>query len=260
MPEPVVPHAVGLDLAWGLRSPSGVAVLDAGGRLLDVCAARSDEEVVAALTPWLPHAVVGIDAPLIVANATGSRPAEQALGRDFRRFEAGCHPSNTGKPEFAEGTRAARVAALLGLPLDPGPDVDPRTPRAIEVYPHAATVALFDLPRILRYKAKPGRSLDDLRGELLRLMDLLETVVDTRDGAGAEPWARLRQEAATTTTKAGLRRVEDPVDAVVCAHVAWLAIHEPDALARYGEPDTGVIVTPALPAHRRGDPTSPPGA
>ena len=30
----------------------------------------------------------------------------------------------------------------------------------LEVYPHAATVALFGLDKTLKYKAKPGRDLD----------------------------------------------------------------------------------------------------
>ncbi len=86
--------------------------------------------------------MVGIDAPLIVTNPTGNRPCEAALNRDFRGFEAGTHPSNTGKPEFANGTRGARLAAAMDLDLDPH---SPRPRRALEVYPHAASVALFRL-------------------------------------------------------------------------------------------------------------------
>ena len=38
-------HFVGVDLAWGERSPTGLAVLDAGPRLLHVSAVRTDDEV-----------------------------------------------------------------------------------------------------------------------------------------------------------------------------------------------------------------------
>lgn len=236
-------HYVGIDLAWGERSPTGVAVLDASGRLLRVGAARTDDDVAALVDDAAPACVAGIDAPLIVVNPTGSRPAEQALGRDFRRFQAGCHPSNTGKPEFAHGTRGARVAELLGLPIDH----TAFGPRALEVYPHAATIALFDLPRILRYKVKPGRDLPLLRAELLRLMTLIGSVVDVD---GCADWADLLQRATDATTKAALRRVEDPVDAVLCAHVARLADLDPAAVVHYGDPATGVISTPGLPASR----------
>ena len=111
-----------------------------------------------------------------MVNATGSRPAEQALTKDFRRFEAGTHPSNTGKPEFADGTRGERICGRLGLDLDPDSTADKR---ALEVYPHPATIVLFDLDRTLKYKQKQGRDLELLRRELLRLMDHTARLVDT---------------------------------------------------------------------------------
>src|SRR5215210_3985075 len=99
-------HFVGVDLAWGERKPTGLAVLDDEGHLLHVSAVRTDDEVVGTLAPYTAGGcVVAIDAPLIVANASGNRPAEAALNRDFARFDAGAHPSNTGKPEFRDGTR-----------------------------------------------------------------------------------------------------------------------------------------------------------
>jgi predicted RNase H-like nuclease/ppGpp synthetase/RelA/SpoT-type nucleotidyltranferase len=226
-------YYVGLDLAWGERNPTGVAVLDDRGRILHLSAVRTDDEIVAALAAYDDQPLVaGIDAPLVVTNATGSRPAERALSRDYRRFEAGTHPSNTGKPEFRDGTRGARVATLLGLELHA---------TALEVYPHAATVALFELPKTLKYKAKPGRDLASLRSELLRLMTLVETLVEPDD-----TWRALRASVEAATRKSELRVVEDQVDAVVCAHVALLARTRPDAVTTYGDLETGQIVTPVL--------------
>ncbi|HET6938133.1 MAG TPA: DUF429 domain-containing protein, partial [Nocardioides sp.] len=158
---------LGIDLAWGQQNASGVAVLDAACRLLHVSLVHTDEEIETELAPYADgRRLAGIDAPLVVTNPTGSRPAEQALSADFRRFDAGTHPSNTGKPEFADGTRGARIAERLGLVVHE---------TALEVYPHAALVALFGLDRILTYKAKPGRDLEHLRSELQRLMGLVET-------------------------------------------------------------------------------------
>src|SRR3954453_8761377 len=109
-------HFLGIDLAWGERRPTGLAVLDEDARLLHLSTADGDDDIVAALTPYLdaPH-LAGIDAPLVGTNAPRPRPAERALSRDFRRFEAGTHPANTGKPEFANGTRGARICQRLGL-------------------------------------------------------------------------------------------------------------------------------------------------
>src|SRR3954454_531642 len=168
----VVPmHFIGVDLAWGEKRPTGLAVLDANGRLTHLSAQSTDETIVAALSPYVDGScLVAIDAPLVVTNATGNRPAEAALNRDFARFDAGAHPANTGKPEFAAGPRGARVAAALDLDLDPA---SRSRRRAIEVYPHPATVALFRLGRTLKYKNKSGRTLTELRSELLRLMQLI---------------------------------------------------------------------------------------
>lgn len=232
-------HYVGIDLAWGERQPTGLAVLDADGRLAHVSAVRTDEEVTAALAAYVAgDCLVAIDAPLVVKNATGSRPAEKALSKDFRRFDAGTHPSNTGKPEFAAGSRGARVAKALGLDIDPRSG---RSRRAIEVYPHAASIVLFGLDKILRYKNKPGRDLELLRAELLVLMGHVEATVTTD-----ETWAGLRAQVEGATRKSELRRVEDQVDAVVCAVVAMVAHRTPDLVTTYGDLDTGYIVTPTL--------------
>ena len=127
------------------------------GVLVHVAAASTDDSIVAAITPYVEHdCLVAIDAPLIVTNATGNRPAERDLNRDFAGFHAGAHPANTGKPELRDRPRGARLAARLGLDMNPRSG---RARRAIEVYPHPATVALFRLDRTLKYKAKPGRSV-----------------------------------------------------------------------------------------------------
>lgn len=241
-------YFAGVDLAWAGRNPTGVAVVNDDGVLVDVCAARTDDDVLEALRPHLQgECLVGFDAPLVVTNPTGQRPAETALNRDFRRFEAGAHPANTGKPEFADGPRAARLAAELDLDLDP---YSPAPRRALEVYPHAATVALFRLPRTLKYKAKPGRDIEQLRSELLRLMDLVETLADApvplRVGDHPE-WVRLRHAVLTAPRKSDLRRAEDPVDAVVCAYVALYAQRRPQGTTIYGDAATGYIATPSLP-------------
>ena len=255
-------HFVGLDLAWGERKPTGVAVLDDAGKLLYVGVAQDDTAIRAAVGPYVQgDCLVAFDAPLVVTNPTGQRPSEAALNRDFAKFEAGAHPTNTGKPEFASMPRAARLAAALDLDVDPH---SPSTRRAIEVYPHPATVALFRLGRTLKYKSKPGRSVAQLRSELLRLMDLIQTLaqasppmrVTDHDG-----WMALRHSVETAERKSELRRAEDPVDAVVCAYVALFATRRPGDVTIYGDAETGATITPTLPSDLVPAPPEPtPGA
>jgi predicted RNase H-like nuclease/ppGpp synthetase/RelA/SpoT-type nucleotidyltranferase len=251
-------YFVGLDLAWGERKPTGVAVVDDEGGLVHLSAQTDDDSILGSITPFVADdCVAGIDAPLIVTNPTGNRPCEAALNRDFRAFQSGAHPSNTGKPEFADGTRGGRLAAALDLDLDP---FSARPRRALEVYPHAASVALFRLGRTLKYKAKPGRNVEKLRSELLTLMDLIEGLQD-RDVAlrvaHHDDWRRLRRAAETATRKSELRRVEDPVDSVLCAYVARYSVHRPDDVTVYGDADTGYILTPTLPAGLTPQPAEP---
>ncbi|ROR92875.1 DUF429 domain-containing protein [Nocardioides aurantiacus] len=282
---------IGVDLAWGRRQPTGVAVLDDEGRLVQLAAVRTDEEILALLAPYVDGpCTVALDAPLVVTNPTGNRPAERALNADFARFDAGAHPSNTGKREFADGTRGGALAERLGLDLDP----HAHSPRAaIEVYPHAATISLFRLGRTLKYKNKQGRDLEQLRGELLVLMGLLEGlggaepalqltgpgtyaagvveagvggVGEGGAGEGGAGWTALRRQVQHATRKSELRVVEDQVDAVVCAYVALFAARRPDEITSYGDAATGMIVTPRLPEDHQPTPrprrgpqdTSPP--
>jgi predicted RNase H-like nuclease/ppGpp synthetase/RelA/SpoT-type nucleotidyltranferase len=259
-------YFVGVDLAWGERRPTGLAVLDDHGRLVHLSAVMTDDQIVDAVSPYTDEECrVGIDAPLIVTNPTGNRPAEATLNKDFARFDAGAHPSNTGKPEFSGQPRGARIAARLGLDMNPRSG---RPRRAIEVYPHPATVALFRLGRTLKYKNKPGRDLEQLRGQMLVLMGLLEglatadppLVVAGPTEGGPPTWAALKAVVGSTRRKSELRVVEDQVDAVVCAYVALFADRKPERTTTYGDFRSGYIVTPALPTDLAPTPREPASA
>ncbi len=239
---------IGLDLAWGEKKPTGVAVVDSQGRLMHVSSQTDDASIIAALSAYAKGpCLIGVDAPLIVTNATGNRPCEKELNKDYRAFQAGAHPSNTGKPEFRDQPRGARLAVAMGLDMDPHSTADRR---AIEVYPHPATIALFRLGRTLKYKQRTGRTATDLRLALLQLMHLVETL------KGAQPalhvvdhqnWRDLFAQVEAAQRKSELRRVEDQVDAVICAYVAMYAHTRPDDTTIYGDVETGYIVTPSLP-------------
>ncbi len=67
----------GVDLAWGQRNRTGLAVLEAGGRLVDSSTARADAEITEFVRRHATtNVVAAVDAPLVVPNATGSRSCE----------------------------------------------------------------------------------------------------------------------------------------------------------------------------------------
>lgn len=237
-------HFIGLDLAWGERNNTGVAVVDAQGRLLQVSAAHDDASIATAIEPYVSDAcLVAIDAPLVVHNPSGSRPCEAALNRDFRRFEAGAHPANTTNPALTH-PRAARIATALTLDMNPA-STSPR--RAIEVYPHPATIALFGLAKTLKYKRG---SFATRQRELLRLMTLIEGLDTATPGLRVNhhlSWVELRKRVEAATRPAQLDRDEDPVDAVLCAYVGLYWYRRPADVTIYGDYASGYIVTPTLP-------------
>ena len=242
-------YFVGVDLAWGQRSPTGVAAVDDSGVLRHVGAAGDDEDVLAQLRPFVGGScVVAVDAPLVVVNASGNRRCEAELNRDFRRYDAGAHPANTGLAWFADGGRGARLCRALALELDPH---TPASRRAYEVYPHAASVALFGLSKTLKYKQKQGRDVALLRSELMRLIGFIEglgAATPPLDVASSQQWVELKELAAQAKRKSDLRRAEDPVDAVLCAYIARYVHLRPGDTAMYGDAGGGCIVTPSLPA------------
>lgn len=237
-------HFVGLDLAWGEKNNTGVAVVDADGRLLHVGAAHDDAGIEAAIEPYVSgDCLVSIDAPLVVNNATGSRPCEAALNRDFHAFEAGAHPANTTNPALAR-PRAARLSTALTLDMNPA-STSPR--RAIEVYPHPATIALFGLDKTLKYKKG---SFETRQHELLRLMTLIEGLDSATPRLRVNhnmSWVELRKRVEAATRPVQLDRDEDPVDAVLCAYVGLYWYHRPEDVTIYGDYASGYIVTPTLP-------------
>jgi predicted RNase H-like nuclease len=237
-------YFVGLDLAWGEKNDTGVAVVDSDGRLLHVGVAQDDASIEEALAPYVNgECLVAIDAPLIVNNPTGYRPCESALNRDFQRFDAGARPAFTDKPECKD-PRGARLATALGLDMDPASSADRR---AIEVYPHPATVVLFQLKKTLKYKRG---AFEDRHAELLKLMTLIEGLDRATPRLRVNhnvAWVELRRRVEAATRPSQLDRDEDPVDAVVCAYVALYRYHRPDDVTVYGDLETGYIVTPTLP-------------
>jgi predicted RNase H-like nuclease len=219
--------------------------------LVDITTRRTDDEILAWLRPWTTGpCFVAFDAPLIVVNPSGQRPCERLIAKYFGRYGAYCHPTNTANASFTHGSRALRLAESLGLEVDPH---SPAVRRAAEVYPHPALVVLFDLPRILQYKSKPGRTFPHLQAELLRLVTYLESLSTASPPLHLQrnpAWSNLRAAVEAATTKAALKRSEDAIDAVVCAYIAAYATTNPAKVHPLGTRTTGYILTPITPTTR----------
>lgn len=236
---------IGIDLAWGPKNRTGLAAVAADGRLLASGSATSDDEIVEWVGTYEDRlGVVAIDAPLVVANETGRRGCEALIHSAFGRFDASPHSTNLGKPEM-QPPRAAGIAERLRLPLDPA---GPRDRVAIEVYPHPAMVGLWQLDLILKYKHKSKYPFDFRKAEFERLLALLKRESSLRV-AELPRWGELRSIAGAATKHGELNRIEDEVDGIVCAWLAWLWGTADARLQVYGDVATGYIVAPTPPTH-----------
>lgn len=241
---------VGIDLAWGTRAPTGLAAVAQDGSLLASATVRTDDEIAS----WVAGlggrpAVVALDAPLVVRNAAGMRECEKAVSRAFGAYGASCHASSRARPQF-DPPRAEVLAARHGWRVDAEPAAVGRGEGAvaIEVYPHAAMVGLFTLGSVLPYKARAGRGVDLRRAAMLEVIYHLETVAELRLEEHPR-WIELCAAVDGAGRHVDLERVEDEIDAVLCAHLAWLWTHRPTALRVYGSPDGGgdggfIVATP----------------
>lgn len=241
---------LGIDLAWSHRNRTGVAALDGDGVLVASASVRTDDEIVTFVDTRAGGAVVvaALDAPLVVPNTTGQRACEARVTQEFRAFHAGCHPSNRSWPWF-DPPRAEVLARRFGWDVDPATAPAQETSVALEVYPHPAMVTLFDLDTVIPYKQRgPGRDVSRLRVALGDLLTQMEKHCEEPLRLGASPrWAELRRAVATATRKVDLRVVEDEVDAIFCAYLAWRWAQRDPWLRVVGDVHEGYIVVPAPP-------------
>ncbi|MEA5583690.1 DUF429 domain-containing protein [Nodularia harveyana UHCC-0300] len=237
---------IGVDLGWRSQ-PSGLCCLELiAGELQIIDLDRL--ELIADILSWIDKnvppqepAIIGVDAPTLIPNATGSRLPDKLTHKYFGKYHAGCYPANQNLP-FAERT------VNFGLELesrgfDHAPSIDPQKPGRyqIEVFPHPAIVNLFKLERILKYKK--GR-INERRLELIKLQNYIFDILPTL----TPPLCTLRlcgwlSEIPTTGT--ALKATEDKLDSLICAYVAanWWYWGEQHNLV-LGDRTTGYIVIP----------------
>ncbi len=257
--SPPAVKAIGVDLAWSPRNPTAVAVADLDhGRWAitevagDLVSNENLADFVAAAADDGP-AIVGIDAPLVVPNVAGIRKADALVNTLYRRYHAGVHPANRHSLGRYGGLRAeSLVADLEARGFRHDPNIRRRRPaRTIfELYPHAALVSLFRLPRILEYKARGrGRPLAYRWREFVRYQTLLRRLgkMDPPMRVGPE-WSRARVRGVRGRE---LKTLEDALDAITSAYVAaYFWTWGTERCAVLGTLEEGYIVTPVDPRIR----------
>jgi predicted RNase H-like nuclease len=244
------PVCIGLDLAWSSRNRTGGAVLREGHLVAYSGVLTDDAALLSFVAEHLGDAnaaVIAIDAPLRVPNHSGRRACDHEVSLAWGRHAAGAYPANRQLLAYDGTIRgevlAAALAARFGC-VETAPIPQRGCGRYIcEVFPHPAHVSLFGLERTLKYKRKPGRARAMILAEYARYRDLLAGL------ANADPPLRgldaLLAIDLSELHGQRLREVEETLDAVTCAYVAWYAWwHGPQRQRVYGSVEMGHILVP----------------
>jgi predicted RNase H-like nuclease len=248
---------LGIDLGWQSQ-PSGLCCLTWQDGVLQLLHLHRLQEISDVLA-WVDASValeepamIAVDAPTLIANASGMRLADRLTHKYFGRYHAGCYPANLS-------LSFARRTVEFGLSLEErgfnhAPSIQPQQPGRyqIEVFPHPATVHLFRLERILKYKK--GRLLErraelsKLRGYILNVLPTLEPCLNLQ----VEEDGQLSIPEIPQTGNA-LKAVEDQLDSLICAYVAahwWYWGRERNLVVGAETPEecrtTGYIIVPTL--------------
>ncbi len=249
-------HFIGVDLAWSSRNPTGLAALRWHGDMaslvepLPEALVYTDQEIAAyiAQVSTSGGVVVAIDAPLTVPNRTGQRPGEKALNAAFARFHAGAHPANRERlAGYNNGTVRGEdvLAQLQTLGIRHDPVLTPRLSirQVFEVYPHPAMVVLFQLDKVLKYKAKPQTPHHE---RLIAFRRYQHHLFNLRNNTPALTLPEsLLSETHLTKKGRALKAYEDQLDAVFCAYLAlyywWWGT---ERCHIFGDVEHGYIVAP----------------
>lgn len=263
---------LGIDAAWTVRQPSGVALLQQQGgqwRCLGLAPSYQAFEALASGTPvdWqhrpkgshpsmerllaaakqlsgTPVQLITFDMPLSTEAIVGRRMADREVSRLFGSRGCAVHSPGSKRPgELADEIRAELQG--LGYQLQTA-TFSTQTPGVMEVYPHVALLAL--LQRQYRVPYKVSRSLQYAKGEHLSRQERIERILKEFRVIRQALHQRIEgidlplPEAADVSALAALKPLEDCLDALICA---WVGIEHLQGQTRAFGDSTAAIWCPA---------------
>lgn len=177
-------HHIGIDLAWTYAKESGICVIDDNGMIV-YCESKvfSDDMIAAIIEEYaLEGAIVGIDAPLIVNNETGSRSCDGAImrekihGRNLSVFNCSRsfmlkHFGVVRGEEVVKAINRMPAFALTGDPTN-------KKHLIIETFPTGITLGLFPDVFPIKYKIKSKVEFGTSKMEMGRIINLFKRLSD----------------------------------------------------------------------------------
>lgn len=240
--------AIGIDPSWVLTHPTGMCAIESRGDGWSVASTHASimsiDDISAAVArhPGDP-AVVAVDAPLWIPNATGIRDCDREIISRYISRKSGVYPCNSTIAARRRWQTTAIRVALEQLGFVEAPATGPSV--YFETYPHPALVNMLDLP--FRPEYKKGR-IASRRAGLHRLGQQLLAYaaandVTFRDRAVRD--ATIPPDVEALRGRA-LKKAEDRLDAFVCALIAvsWIESGRPGNEI-IGIPGRGMMIFPS---------------
>lgn len=231
---------LGIDFGWEGK-PTGLCALEfdnAALRLIDLRTESAQDDILSwADRHATPSTVIGVDAPIVIPNETGMRDADKLAHRHYGKYHAGAYPASRARNYWRRTTGLSLQLEAQGFRH--GDRLAARAPGRyqIEVHPHAATVQLFRLDRIVKYKRG---NLAGRRAGLGRLRSLLSQHLPR-----LLPPLALPGLPEIPDRGPALKNLEDRLDAITSAYVAahyWF--WGPARNEVHGDAEKGYIVVP----------------
>ncbi|NJM98392.1 MAG: DUF429 domain-containing protein [Phormidesmis sp. RL_2_1] len=236
---------IGIDLGWQ-SGPSGLCCLSFKGKSLALHTLDHKAELaevlmwVDAIAPCGEPAIIAIDAPTLIPNATGMRQPDRLAHRYFGKYHAGCYPANLSRPFATRLIQFGRDLENRGF--NHAPNIEPQKEGRYqaEVFPHPATIQLFNLPQILKYKKGRLAARSQALGQL---RDYILTGLPQQ-----QPPLIIDHLPEIPVGGKALKALEDQLDSIICAYVAahwWYWGLERNGVL--GDRANGYIVIPCPP-------------
>lgn len=243
----------GIDLAWSIRNNSAIAVIEGdrcAGTLKASRIVGDNQEILWFMKQYVGDepALVAIDAPIVVPNQYGRRQAEMLIATLFAKYNAAAYPANRKTLASWDGkVRGEEISRLLqeaGFVHSPFIQRHEEARKFFEVYPHPACVVLFNLTKIIGYKARPKRERAFRYKEFQRYQECLRTLERSSPSLFLPRY--LLDVQVESLAGRRLKDYEDLLDAIVCAYIAFYYWTNPAKCAVLGSMIDGYIVTPVF--------------
>ena len=238
---------IGVDLGW-VSGASGLCCLEWQDNQLHILDITTKIEIATIFTwidSWIKEkepALIAVDAPTIIPNQTGMRLPDKLTHKYFGKYHAGCYPANLSRPFAQRTVNFSNILSSKGFIHAPTITPQKIGRYQIEVFPHPATVNLFNLARIFKYKK--GK-LAEKKSELQKLVNYVTNILPKlKPALNSNSIITLPTIPEKITTKK-LKAVEDELDSLICAYIAayWWYWGESKNLV-LGNETTGYIVVP----------------